>query len=118
MENKLEHRLLFSERLSLLIKCNGLSNAEVARAIKVSPGLITKYTSAKASPSYENFIHLADYFCVSMDFLRGKYYSISEYPMDSNNMDYWIELIDLIKLNRVEEKRVFEYLRLKINNFK
>ena len=61
---------------------------------------------------------LADYFCVSMDFLRGKYYSISEYPMDSNNMDYWIELIDLIKLNRVEEKRVFEYLRLKINNFK
>ncbi|WP_368298885.1 helix-turn-helix domain-containing protein [Cytobacillus firmus] len=116
MENLLKHRLLFSKRLSYLIKCNGLSNTELARAIKVSPGLITKYTSAKASPSYENFIQLADYFCVSMDFLRGKHYHISDDPIKSNNMDYWMELIEMIRLNEVEEKEVFEYLRLLINN--
>lgn len=118
MENQLKHRLLFSKRLSYLIKCNGLSNAELARAIKVSPGLITKYTSAKASPSYENFILLADYFCVSMDFLRGKQYHISNDPVKSSNIDYWNELIEMIRLNEVEEEKVFEYLRLLINNSK
>lgn len=118
MENLLKHRLLFSKRLSYLIKCNGLSNTELARALKVSPGLITKYTSAKASPSYENFIQLADFFCVSMDFLRGKHYHISDDPIKRNNMAYWMELIEMIRLNEVEEKKVFEYLRLLINNSK
>jgi transcriptional regulator with XRE-family HTH domain len=116
MENQLKHRLLFSKRLSYLIKCNGLSNAELARAIKVSPGLITKYTSAKASPSYENFILLADYFCVSMDFLRGKRCSISDDPVESDNIDYWIELFEMVRLSKLDEKKIFEYLRLLINN--
>lgn len=115
MENKLEHRQLFSEQLSLLIEYRGISNAEVARVIKVSPGLITKYTSAKASPSYENFTQLADYFCVSMDFLSGKHYSISnELIPNPSNFDCYIESINS---RRVEEKKIFEYLRLKMNNF-
>lgn len=72
LDHKREYRILFSERLSFLIKRNGLTNVQLARAIQVSPALITKYTKGKASPSYENFIMIADYFNVSLDYLRGK----------------------------------------------
>lgn len=115
MENKSEHRKLFSERLSLLIKYKKLSSAELARAIHVSPGLITKYTSGKTSPSYENFIKIADYFSVSTDYLRGKSNSFNGEPIGSSKIDAWIAMFENMDENQEE---ILESLRLLNNKFK
>lgn len=112
MEDKLELRILFSERLALLIKYKGLTNVELARAIKVSPGLITKYTSGKASPSYENFVKIADFFDVSMDYLRGKSNSFNGDPGDDKRIDAWIGLLETMNMDEYEQRRIVEALRL------
>lgn len=109
---KSEHRLLFSDRLTLLIKYNGLTSAGLARAINVSPGLITKYTSGKASPSYENFIKIADYFNVSMDYLRGKSNTFCGDPLGSSNVDAWLNLIESMDIDELQEKEILNFLRL------
>ncbi|MGM0941306.1 MAG: helix-turn-helix domain-containing protein [Bacillota bacterium] len=114
MNNELEHRRIFSERLSLLIKYKGITSADLARAIDASPALITKYTSAKASPSYENFIKIADYFNVSMDYLRGKSDSLDGDPKGSDKIDHWMDLFESIDLNEVQEEKIIKYLKLLI----
>lgn len=115
MENEWEYRALFSERLSLLIKYNNLTSAALARAIKVSPALITKYTSGKASPSYENFIKIADYFNVSMDYLRGKSNSFDGDPIVSNNIDKLLNSIEPGTMDHFQKEKILEYLRLMIH---
>ncbi|MGG0888978.1 helix-turn-helix domain-containing protein [Cytobacillus horneckiae] len=111
MENITEHRMLFSQRLSLLIKYNGLTSAELARAINVSAPLITKYTSGQASPSYENFIRIADYFNVSMDYLRGKSNSFNGDSIKSSKVDYWVELFESLQLNEVQQEELLNILK-------
>jgi transcriptional regulator with XRE-family HTH domain len=112
MENKYETRIMFSQRLSLLIKYKGLTNTELAKAIEVSTGLITKYTTGKASPSYENFVKIADYFEVSMDYLRGKSNSFSDNPIDKQQINSWMSILESLDLDEKEEKIILKALRL------
>ncbi|KGX85197.1 helix-turn-helix domain-containing protein [Pontibacillus litoralis] len=72
MECEINYRELFSKRLSLLLKYNGLTSAGLAKNINVSKSLVTKYTSGKSSPSFENLIKIANHFNVSMDYLSGR----------------------------------------------
>lgn len=109
MENKFEYRIQFSERLTHLIENRNLSNIEVARAIQVSTGLITKYKSAKASPSYENFIQLADFFCVSLDFMRGQHITISQVDR-KEQVEYLIKRMRSMNLEKEERKLISESL--------
>ncbi|WP_234396838.1 helix-turn-helix domain-containing protein [Bacillus massiliglaciei] len=110
--DKKEYRVLFSERLSLLIKYKGLTNAELARAINVSPALITKYITGKASPSYENFIKIADYFNVSMDYLRGRSNSFDGDPIGRSNIDAWLKMLEGMDIDEVQEEKILECLRI------
>ncbi|MCK1995465.1 helix-turn-helix domain-containing protein [Peribacillus muralis] len=80
------------------MKYNELTSADLARALQVSPALITKYTTGKASPSYKNFIKIADFFNVSMDYLRGKSNSFNGYPAGHSKIDQWITLFETVDL--------------------
>lgn len=104
--------MLFSERLSLLIKYNNITSAELARELEVSPALITKYTTGKASPSYENFIKIADYFNVSMDYLRGKSDSFTADPVDSSKIDSWIKLLESLDIDEMQEDKILNLLKI------
>lgn len=112
MVNREEHINLFSERLLLLIKYNGLTSAGLARAINVSAPLITKYTTGKASPSFENFIKIADFFDVSMDYLRGKSNSFNGDLLVTNTVDDWLQLLGSLNLDDFEEKEIIDCLKL------
>jgi repressor LexA len=67
-----------AERLARLIESRRVSQAEVAKWIGVSPGVISNYLSEKKEPSYETLNWLASYFGVSIDYLFGK--SALPYP--------------------------------------
>lgn len=112
MVNTSENRKVFSERLSLLIKYNGLTSVGLAKALKVSPPLITKYTTGKASPSYENFIKIADYFNVSMDYLSGKSNSFDGDLIGSSKVDSMLKMLESMNIDEVEEEKIVTILRI------
>ena len=63
--------MTFSERLKELRKAMHLSQQELADKLKVTKGLIGMYEIGKRNPSYEMEELLADFFNVSIDYLRG-----------------------------------------------
>lgn len=62
----------FRNRLKELRENRKLSQAELAKAVGVSVGLIGMYESGKRNPSKEKLEAIADYFNVSLDYLNGK----------------------------------------------
>lgn len=61
----------FKEILQYLRKREGISQAELALRIGISPSAIGNYESGTRKPTNEIEETLADYFNVSLDFLRG-----------------------------------------------
>ena len=57
--------------LKYLRKREGISQAELALRLGVTPSTIGNYESGTRRPTYEIEEALADYFNVSVDFLRG-----------------------------------------------
>lgn len=62
---------LFCERLKELRIEHGLSQAELAKIIKVSDGTICFWENGVNEPKMTYIIRLAEYFNVSTDFLLG-----------------------------------------------
>jgi len=62
----------FSQRLKELRTSLGLSQRELARAIKLSPGMISMYEAGKKIPTIDVLNRLADFFDVSADYLIGR----------------------------------------------
>lgn len=50
----------------------GLSQADVAAALGVSPVVYSRYESKKRQPSIDTLIQMADLFDVSVDYLLGR----------------------------------------------
>ena len=65
MENKL------AQRLTELLKENGLSKRKLAREINVSSQSVSDWSTGKIQPTAENVFLLAKYFEVSADYLLG-----------------------------------------------
>lgn len=61
----------FKDILKYLRTREGISQAELAIRLNISPSAIGNYESGTRKPSYEIEEALADYFNVSIDFLRG-----------------------------------------------
>ena len=61
----------FIERFSELTSERG-AVARLAEAIPVSDSLLSKYKRGLAEPSFENAIHIANYYDVSLDWLAGR----------------------------------------------
>ena len=64
--------MLFSERLLLLRKSNGLTQKKLATEMNLSELAIQNYESQRRKPAFDVLIALADYFDVSLDYLVGR----------------------------------------------
>ncbi len=63
--------LQFSERLRMLRKQRGITQAELGKILQYGCTAITNYESGRNQPSLQDVIKLADFFDVSTDFLLG-----------------------------------------------
>ncbi|MBF8378511.1 helix-turn-helix transcriptional regulator [Alicyclobacillus mali] len=63
---------IFSERLRMLRRQNGLTQLELATAVQLSERVIRYYESGEREPVVSQLIALADFFNVSLDYLVGR----------------------------------------------
>ncbi len=68
----MNYRNNFSDRISALRKCKGISLAALGMQLGVTDEAIRLLEKGKRSPSFEILIALADYFDVSLDYLVGR----------------------------------------------
>ena len=62
----------FSDVFKYLRIRDGLSQRELAKKLKISPSAVGMYESGQRFPSREAEEQIADFFNVTIDFLRGK----------------------------------------------
>lgn len=90
----------FNEVLKYLRTSRGITQAEFAKALGVSPSTVGMYETGEREPNFETEEKIADYFNVSLDVLRGK---------DTK------PLIDLNKLNDENKARLVAYYQALID---
>ncbi len=61
----------FNQRLKELRVSRSISQAELAKRLKLSPSLISAYELGTRKPSFEAEETIADFFNVDIDYLRG-----------------------------------------------
>ncbi len=74
-----------------------LTQAEVANALGVSPVVYSRYETGARQPSIDIIVQLADFFCVTVDYLLGR-----QDVEDSTLSEYEIEL--LIASRKADER--------------
>ncbi len=74
-----------------------LTQAEVANALGVSPVVYSRYETGTRQPSIDIIVQLADFFCVTVDYLLGR-----QDVEDSTLSEYEIEL--LIASRKADER--------------
>ena len=62
----------FGELMAELRLDRGLTQKELGRILSVSTGTISNYENGVHYPDLEKLVILADYFCVSTDYLLGR----------------------------------------------
>ena len=80
-----------SERIKYLREENGMSQAELAKEMKVARMTINNYENGKRSPDIDFTLKLADYFFVTVDYLIGK----SEFKKQDDK-EYTSEQVQLL----------------------
>ncbi len=60
---------MMGARIAALRKASGISQAELARILKISPSAVGMYEQGRRQPSVELLTAMADHFGVSLDFL-------------------------------------------------
>ena len=90
----------FNEVLKYLRTSRGITQAEFAKALGVSPSTVGMYETGEREPNFETEEKIADYFNVSLDILRGK---------DTK------PIIDLDKLNAENQARLIAYYQALID---
>lgn len=63
---------LFIERLKELTETAGLNATALAKKLGTTKATVSRYMSGKRVPSLRMFVHIADYFGVTSDFLLGR----------------------------------------------
>lgn len=59
----------FADRLQDLMTKKGVNKLQISRDLDISSGLPSAWIKGTKKPSYESIIALADYFCVTTDYL-------------------------------------------------
>ena len=60
---------IFAERLLELRKEKGISQATLAKELKISDGVVCYWETNRSEPTAPNLVKLDDYFDVSVDYL-------------------------------------------------
>lgn len=96
---------MFWKRYSALCSNNGKSPNGVAKEIGLSTAICTKWKNG-ATPNSEALIKLADYFCVSADYLLGRSDDVAEADTDETTKN----IIDICsKLSAVDRAKLLVY---------
>ncbi len=64
--------MIFSERLKKLRISRGLSKKDVFESVGISAVAYHRYEAGEREPAYQKLLDLADFFCVSIDYLVGR----------------------------------------------
>lgn len=64
--------MTFEEKLKSLRQNKSMTQQSVAVALGLSLGAYQRFEAGKQRPGYENLIHIADLFEVSLDWLTGR----------------------------------------------
>ena len=115
------------ERLKELRLKRGLTQAEVAKHLKVDRTTLTKYETGEREPDLENLLTLASYFDVSVDYLLGKsdipnpiFDPVGDYFRDVNPKDdEEIEVLNRAarKWTPEQRKRALNILKASFDDF-
>ena len=73
---------MFKDMLKYLRSSRNISQAELSKAIGVSPSAIGMYETGEREPNFEIEEKIADYFNVSLDVLRGKSAPVQQLDID------------------------------------
>jgi len=73
---------MFKDMLKYLRSSRNISQAELSKAIGVSPSAIGMYETGEREPNFEIEEKIADYFNVSLDVLRGKSEPVQQLDFD------------------------------------
>lgn len=65
-------KTIFAKRLEELRTRQGRSRIAVSELCGLPPDAIRRYERGEALPNVESLIAIADYFCVSVDYLIGR----------------------------------------------
>ena len=93
---------MFKDMLKYLRTMHGISQAELAKIIGVSPSAIGMYETGEREPNFEIEEKMADFFNVTLDTLRGK---SSATP-----------IIDVYKLSEQNQARLLAYYQALIDS--
>ena len=77
----------FNEMLKYLRTSRGITQAEFAKAMGLSPSTVGMYETGEREPNFETEEKIADYFNVSLDVLRGKDTRTSALDLDKLSED-------------------------------
>ena len=87
-----------NEKLQTLRKQYRLSQKDVAKAIDVSPSIISGYETGERTPSLENLLALSYLYRCSTDYLLGK------------EKEIFFETIDTSNLNQLQVQRLAAFI--------
>lgn len=110
--------MTFYERLTKLMKERGLSHKDLENELKFSNGSISKWKNS--TPTLERFQKLADYFGVSVEYLRTGEEKKSSFSKESaklvgkirNDKDLSNALEKYFTLSEAKKKHVLELIDL------
>ena len=83
---------MFSDKLRQMRKKMGITQAKLAKKLKVSPSTIGMYEQGRREPDAEMLVKMAKFFDVSVDYLVG----VSKCHKNISNIDELAEQIGII----------------------
>ena len=63
---------IFADRLKDLRSENGISQAQLAKMLGVSYGIVCYWETDRSEPTAPNLVKIADFFGVTVDYLLGR----------------------------------------------
>ncbi len=75
-----------SNRLKELRMSHNLSQADVAKKLKISPSIVSGYETGERTPSTENLLALSYFYKYSTDYLLGKTNDKPSVVLDTNGL--------------------------------
>ena len=110
----------FKDMLKYYRKVAGLSQADFAKILGLSPSTISMYEVGEREPSFEVEEKIADYFNIDLNTLRGKDTEYSSEQVASEVLtDQDLQFLDALdKLNYDGKEKVREYLDDLVGNEK
>lgn len=107
--------LRFSERLRMLRKQRGVTQAELGKILQYGCTAITNYESGRNQPSLQDVIKLADFFDVSTDFLLGYSDIPNPYMSERQILEVFSALCAYLQQQPYQAKYVGAWLAIQKN---